>query len=246
VVKENNRFEMRAALGMARGIDVTLAIPFTASQFGTGSEAISTQNPTPIAQTGLGDMRLGFRTALPKFNDALDMTLRLELTLPTGEKSSYLGEIGPTEAVAATAGYSLGPLLLGAEVGARVRKEQRFSDVAIGSQILFGLGVAWRILAHEQLTVAVESYLRPLLSTQPTLQSKDYSPATTHATWVMPAEWMASVVSRPGTFPLWVSLGAGTALPLSFRDSTEGHVTSNFIAPTTPRAKVTASATFRY
>lgn len=246
IVRYSSRLEMRAAVGIHRLMDLTLAMPYTVDQEGSGSEALSSQRPTPIARSGLSDMRLGFRVATPMLEPTLSGNLRLEMTLPTGAAASYLGDESATQTVALNLAKSSGAWLFATDVGIRFRKTRTFSDIAIGTHPFFALGVAFRILEKERLTASTEFLIRPMLAAQPTLQSGTSIDANTHASWVAPAEWMLNASSRPTKLPLWVSIGAGTALPLSSRDSSESHVAGAFFAPTAPRARVSTSVTLRY
>lgn len=266
VVSKTNRLELRAAAGLGHALDVSLAVPFSVAQNGSGSESVSSQNPTPIEASGLGDLRLALRTQLPGKSRYFDWTLRLEMTLPTGNEAAYLGSTGATEAVTTNLAFHYDRLLVIADFGGRVTKAQRFADVVMGPHLLVGLGVALDILPKEWLTLAIEGQARPMLSSTSALVSTDSAATRSRATAVIPAEWMLSVSSRPFQFssvsshptnlPIWVSLGAGTGLGLSQREvektSTfdsapiEPRLAESFYAPTSPKLTVSASASTRF
>jgi hypothetical protein len=256
VVAYTNRLELRAAAGIGRGLDVSIAVPAAVYQEGSGSESVSSQNPATIDTSGLGDVRLALRSELPAQGRHFNWTLRLEMTLPTGNERAYLGAIGPTEAVTTNLAFNYDRWVVVADLGARVAKPQRFADVIIGSHLLVGLGAAFHILSNESLTVALEGQLRPMLSSAPEQVSTDATGTQSRATTVIPAEWMASISSRPAKGSISFSLGAGTGLGLSRREvkpvSTlsngplEPRVEESFAAPTTPRITVAASLTKRF
>jgi hypothetical protein len=194
-------------------------------------------------------MRVGLRTQLPKVFSPLDWTLRLEMTLPTGNERLYLGEPSATETIATNLSFSLGPVIIATDLGAKVTKQRRFADTLIGPQLLCGLGLGFRILPKDSLTVAVEALVRPMLSNEPTLAAADGEKATIRSTSVIPAEWMANISTRPSELPVWFSLGAGTALALSRRDTREAEsprVNEHFVAPTSARFKLESSISVRY
>jgi hypothetical protein len=249
IVSRSHRTELRAATGLGAGVDVAVALPMSLNQAGAGSEALSTQAPKTIEQFGFGDLRLGLRTRLPKFADVFAWTLRFEVTLPTGDERSYLGEGSATETVATNVALSLGQVLIVGDLGAKVVKPRRVADVRLGSQLLTGLGVAYRVLSEDQLTVSTEGLLRPVLVDSPQLTSTDDTQTTFHTKRVLPAEWRVSVSSRPSSAPVWFSLGAGTALAFSSRNNggaEHGRVDQQFIAPTSPRFSITTSVSVVY
>ena len=249
VVDRSHQLELRSLAGLGLGIDVLFAVPVGFARAGTGSEALSTQTPTPIQAEGIGDLRLGIRSRLPKLSDSFDWTLRFETTLPTGNERSYLGEGNATGTIASNLAWSLGRLLIAADLGLTATKSHQFADVRLGTRFSSGLGVACRILAKDRLTLGVEAWVASVLIDSPTIVSQDEFKTRYHTTSVMPGEWHLNVSSRPLPEPIWFSLGAGTAFALSARDSAgieASRVDERFIAPGTPRFRLTASSTVRF
>jgi hypothetical protein len=249
IVDHSHRLELRAAVGLGRGIDVSAFVPMNVAQTGAGSEGLSTQSPPAIRSSGLGDLRLGLRTRLPDPVEALDGTLRLEVSLPTGDEQAYLGEGNATETLATNWAFTLWRVLVATDVGITVTKPHAFADVRLGTRLHGRLGLALRILSDEKLTVAAETWIAKVLLDSPALVAKDDVMTRYHTTSVMPSEGHLTVSSRPSTQPIWVSLGAGTAFALSTRDavsSEASRVDERFVAPTTPRLRWTAQITTRF
>ncbi|MGC4065399.1 MAG: hypothetical protein QM784_12275 [Polyangiaceae bacterium] len=242
VIGRSHRIEFRAAHGIGRGMDWGLAVPVSLDQTGVGSEGLSSQRPQPVARTGLGDLRLGLRTELPKPHAALNWNLRLELGLPTGDERNYLGERSFTETVALNGALTYRPLLFVSDLGVRFSKASRFADVVLGTQGFLSLGVAYRILPRDLLALSLEGRVRPILVPSQSRVVSTLDGTTTKASWVVPAEWMANIRSRMGALPLWLSAGAGTALDWSKRDTNGADVDDSFIAPTTPRWRIALAA----
>jgi hypothetical protein len=249
VVDHSHQLELRSALGLGRGMDVLFAVPFGFARAGTGSEALSTQSPSPIQTEGVGDLRLGIRSRLPKLSEPFAWTMRFEATLPTGNERSYLGEGNATGTLASNIAWSLERFLIAADFGLTATKSHQFADVRLGTRLSSGLGVAYHILSEDRLTLGVEAWVASILIDSPTIVSQDEYRTRYHTTRVIPGEWHLNVSSRPLSLPIWFSLGAGTAFALSARDSAgaeASRVDERFIAPGTPRFRLTASSTVRF
>lgn len=248
VVRHTTRLDLRVAAGLGRGMDVTLTQPFAPSQAGSGPDALTSQSPPPLASSGLGDPRLSLRTKLPELLRFFDWAMRLELTFPLGDERAYLGSRDMTEAVALNAHWSRWGLSVATDLGVRFSRASRFGDVTLGTHAFWGLGVDYAPLQDDLLHIAVEGLVRPQLVHAwpiPKPNEDNLAPAPAAAGWVMPAEWLASVSSKPLSPELWVSLGAGTALPLSHRDGSDARMDASFIAPSTPRYQVLGSIAYR-
>jgi hypothetical protein len=246
ILQASHRVELRAAAGLGRGIDATAALPIAISQSGAGSEAVSSQRPQAVEHAGVSDLRLSLRTALPRLVRDLDSSLRLEITLPTGSSRAYLGDRYLSDTLAANIGYSLGDFRFVGDFGFRNRKPQRFADVIVGTQLLVGVGVAYRAVREELLTIAVEMRAEPFLLPSPTPDKNTYPYPASNVSLAMPAEWLVNISTRPGKHPLWFSTGAGTAVALSRRSAEDSHVDRSFVAPTSPRIRVALSAMYRF
>jgi hypothetical protein len=263
VVRYTTRLELRVAAGLGRHIDLTLSQPMALSQAGSGPDAVLSQSPPPLASNGFGDPRLGLRVRLPENLTHFAWTLRLELTLPLGDERAYLGNRSATEAVAVNAHWSKSGFSLVTDAGIRLARPTRFGDAQLGTSAFLGLGVDYAPIRGDDLIhVSIEALLRPSLIPAPDLSrspnGRGDSEGRYHADWVMPAEWLMSLSSRPLDADLWFSFGAGMALPFSHRTICEGNSTPTacdtngsqvdpwFIAPSTPRYQVLGSVAARY
>jgi hypothetical protein len=251
VVLRTMRLDLRFAVGLGRNLDLTLTLPMAISQAGSGPDALLTQSPPPLASSGFGDTRASLRTALPERLESFDWALRLEFTFPVGSERAYLGNRAMTEAFAVNAHWSDQGLSLVSDLGVRVSRPARFGDVTLGTHAFFGLGFDYGPLPDDLVHFSLECLVRPSLVPAPQLPTTVRSGAQEirlqngHADWVMPAEWLASISSRPFSPDLWFSVGAGTALPLSHRDRSDSRVDAWFVAPSTPRTQVIGSIALR-
>jgi hypothetical protein len=170
----------------------------------------------------------------------------VELGIPTGDERQYLGERNFTETVAINGALDLSPLLFVADLGVRFNRTSRFADVTLGTHAHMLLGTAFRALPRELLTLSLEGRVRPMLVPSRPRVVNTLDGTETDATRVVPAEWMANATSRAGTLPLWFSIGAGTALAWSKRETNGSDVDDSFIAPTTPRWRIALSAIIQH
>lgn len=240
VVSQSTLVHGRFAAGLGYGFDLTLGAKFAVDQSGSGPDAVSTQVPTPLTRTAFGDPSLGLRKSLPTVHRLLDSSARLELSLPVGEEAGFVAERA-THGAAAWNGYlSVGAVSFAVDTGLRLVRSTRFGDVRLGSHWFVGLGVDFAPFERDLLHVSIESLMRPMLVSAP-----NHADTNAHADWVMPAEWLLSLSSRPSRWDFWISAGAGTALPLSHRSSTDARGDAWFIAPSSSRWQWTVSVAFR-
>jgi hypothetical protein len=153
-----------------------------------------------------------------------------------------------TEGVAINAHWSRFGLSLVTDVGVRVARPLRFGDVTFGTHAFWGLGIDYAPFSNDILHLTIESLVRPQLVnawTLPKPNKGDSAPPPSPADWVMPAEWLISVSSKPADPEFWFSLGAGMAMPLSHRAYSDARMDSWFIAPSTPRYQLVASLAAR-
>lgn len=240
VVRQTTRADLRFAVGIGQNLDLTGALPVAIDQAGSGPDATTTQVPAPLSNSGIGDGRIALRSRLPESLESFDWTLRLEMTLPTGNERAYLGNRDFTEAVGLNAHWSAGDFAVVTDAGLRVSRPARFGDVNLGTHAFWGLGLDFAPWQDDIVHFAIEAMVRPMLLSAPTLTD-----SKVHAEFVMPTEWLGSVTSRPFAADIWFSVGAGTGLALSHRSGSDARVSNSFIAPTSPRYQLLASVALR-
>jgi hypothetical protein len=187
---------------MGRGLELTLVLPAGLYQRGAGIKGVTHQSAPAIAQQSLRDPRIGFGFALPTLARRLASKLRFELKLPLGNSDALSGEAGAVASPSLALSARTHGFVVGAELGARLRRPALLYGSRIGSQALLALGLGYE-LHGPPLTFAVEAYALPSL----------IRPSTTR---YLPAEWLASVSLRPRPWPRWAfGLGGGSGLALS-------------------------------
>ncbi len=228
-------------LGLTNNLEVTLAMPVTLFQDGTGVSSFTSSQSQDVPGSSIRDFRVGAAYALLPRERAFPgnpfaLTGRLEVGVPTGDEEWFGGDRGAVLIPTMAADFRTGSLFAGAEVGARLRKATNLAGARVGTQGFLALGAGYDILPRERFTAALEAFALPVLVDQETL-SRDPDTqrivATKASKSLMPAEWMATLRSAPtADGDVSFSLSAGTALPLS--DS----------AITAPQYRITAGIRF--
>ncbi len=241
VVSRATVIDWRAALGIGRHVDLTMALPIYVDVRGAGSDAIATQKPPPIEGAAIGDPRIGVRVSLLPAS-ILDwrLMLRNEWTLPLGNTDSYAGDVSFTSTTAFTGVWHSSGWSAAIDLGWRASRATRFGDLRLGTAAVLGAGFARDIVADNCLTVGVEAWANPVLVASPTSDVPNGKGVTT-----IPAEWLLNVQWHPDGLPAWFWLGGGSALPISHRDTSNApFADSSFIAPSAARVRLGLGAGF--
>jgi hypothetical protein len=207
--------------GLAERIDVNVAIPVALYQTGTGISAMTSQASRPIDRTALRDIRAGATFALltPPANGGFSLASRLELSLPTGAEGSFNGDRTAVMIPGFAAEFRRAGLVMGSEVGARLRGTSDLAGTRVGSQLAFSLGIGGELLTENRLSVLLEAVILPTLVTQ-----HELSPVANNGDRVvtgdrrplMPTEWMASLrTASLMSGDMAVNLGVGGSLGLA-------------------------------
>ena len=210
--------------GLSDRIEATLALPATLYRTGTGISAITGQSTTELSRSALRDIRVGSAFALLPTPSSVaprpfSLATRLEFTLPTGEESSFSGDRTVVAMPSVAAEFRRSGLVLGGELGARLRGTSDLAGTRVGSQIAFAFGMGGEILDGQKLGVLLEAIALPTLVAQHELSplgSNEQRRVTGNRPLLMPTEWLASV--RTGALmsgDLSLSLGAGGSLGLT-------------------------------
>jgi outer membrane protein OmpA-like peptidoglycan-associated protein len=205
------------ALGVTDRLELTLALPVTLYQDGSGlADVLGTDDALP--RSVVRDGRFGASFALlprPRTGsgDGLALTGRLQFGAPFGAREAFASAGVVTAVPSITADLRLGRLLIAADIGGRIRNNRVLAGATVGSQVTAALGASFDILPARWLTASAEAFgLYTLASQKPSVQS---AAANESAAPLVPAEWIASISSAPflgGDFVL--ALGGGGSIPL--------------------------------
>jgi OmpA-OmpF porin, OOP family len=207
--------------GITERIEATLALPATLYRTGTGISALTHQTSTDLSRSALRDVRAGTSFALLPTSPLRPFSLatRLAFAFPTGDKASFSGESGVVALPSFAAEYRQAGLVLGAELGARLRRANDLAGTRVGSQLVFALGMGGEILQGNKLGVLLEAVLLPTFAEQHELSAVSATEGrivTDNRRALMPMEWLASV--RTGELmsgDMSLSVGAGGSLGLT-------------------------------
>lgn len=200
------------SIGVMPRLELNATLANLRVQSGSGVEGYTSQNGPPLSPTAVRDPRLGAGFSL--IDDrrlGFAAKPRLEFSLPLGEQDKLAGEASFVAAPSLALELKRGRLLLGSEIGLRLREVSDFAGTRLGSQATIALGAGFDVLDRGLLAVLAEGWLMPSLA------SSDHDlPDGTKVRDVLlaPAEWQFSVRSEL-VESLALQLGGGTALPLS-------------------------------
>jgi len=233
--------------GLTERIEATVALPTTLYRTGTGISALTQQTSTELARSALRDVRAGATFALLPASPSQSFSLasRLSFAFPTGDEKSFSGEGAVVALPSFASEYRQAGLVLGAELGARLRKTSDLAGTRVGSQLVFALGMGGEILQGNKLGVLLEAALLPTLVQQHELSpvsSTEGRAVTGDRRVLMPTEWLASVrTAELMSGDMSLSLGAGGSLGLTGESGiTSPSFRVTFALRYAPRARVKA------
>lgn len=224
--------------GVVPRLELDLALPLTLGQGGTGLAPV-TGGPG-LNDTAVRDMRFGFTYALARGTrrkraapyETGGLAARFEVSAPTGDRDQFAGERSGVFVPSVAADGRIGRFFGALEVGARIRPITDLLGARVGTQLVGELGAGVDLLADGRLSVAVEAWALPTLSTQSSASG---------AGPLVPAEWQLSLRTSPlASRELSLQLGGGGALDDSL---TTPQVRFTLAIRWTPSAHPTAAET---
>lgn len=212
------------AYGVTSRLELDLALPVVAAQWGSGVSALSGGDGLSVA--AMRDLRFGAAFALltreatgPR-PSGLGLTLRSGISMPTGSTRQFAGEGAVVWIPSLAADWRAGPARVGAEVGGRIRPTRELLGTRLGTQLTVAVGAMVDILHLRAGTLALGAEARalPTFVEQRTLVASASGPVSVPASGhLVPAEWLGSLRFQPQRLldgDVSFQLGAGTALPL--------------------------------
>jgi hypothetical protein len=225
------------ALAPVRHLELGVALPFAIHRTGSGLSGVTSLAGPDLPGAAVRDLRAGagyelFRAPLGGGRAFLDALVRLDFSFPTGDSGSFAGERSVVAAPAVDLAFRQGRFFASLEERARLREPVVFGGARLGTQWMTALGAGYDALEGGRLTVTVEAFVAPYLSSQ----DRTLPDGTrVDAGALVPSEWMLSARTHLAAFS--IGLGGGTAIPLSSesRTSPVGLETStNYAAVTSP------------
>jgi hypothetical protein len=199
------------SLGITDRLDAGVALPLAAYRSGYGISALTSQQASPIARTAMRDVRIGgtlrlFGCSSPSSccssasscDVPVGIAARVELSLPTGDESSFAGDSSPVLAPSLSGEVRAAPFVGGAELGARIRRTADLAGSRVGPQLHVGLGFGVDVVEEGKLGFLLEAMAFPTLVAQDELsldRGTGERVVTGNRPILMPAEWQAGVRS---------------------------------------------------
>jgi hypothetical protein len=213
--------------GVADRLELDFALPITLGQGGAGLTPVT--GGGGLNDTALRDLRFGFTYSLlrrdpePESTDAPDppdgwsLAARLEVSAPTGDRDQFAGEQSAVFVPGFSGDVRWGRLVVGAEVGARIRPIANLLGARVGSQLVTALGASVDVLPRQLLSASIEAWALPTLVAQEDLLVASNAYVTqTNSKVLVPAEWQFSIRTSPlRSDSLSFEAGGGTAIPFA-------------------------------
>jgi hypothetical protein len=209
------------SLGLTERVEATLALPVVAYRSGSGLSALTSDRTRPLAHAAMRDARVGAAVRVagcpgPTCEAPFGAAARFELSLPTGDESSFAGDRSVVAIPSVSGEYAVLPFVVGAELGARVRATSDLAGSRVGSQLVFAAGLGADVLDDRKLGFFLEAFALPTLAAQHDLSVDATTGERVESgsrAALVPAEWEAMVRSADVvTDGMSLSLGAGTPL----------------------------------
>jgi OmpA-OmpF porin, OOP family len=206
--------------GLASRADLFAAVSTVSYRTGTGISSIASQTTHELPHTALRDTRVGGSYALvPHAGSAFGATVRVEISVPTGDDQSFAGDKAAVGIPSFACDLRRGRWLAAAELGARLRQTSDLLGARVGPQIFAGLGAGVHVVEPELFSILAEAVALPTFAEQHRVAYD--TDLHRYVEWstgqrLVPAEWAVSVRSVPwpqGDFS--VGLSGGGRLPLT-------------------------------
>lgn len=196
--------------GVTRALAFDAGLPITLGQSGDGLGALT--GGGGVKFTAIRDFRFGVALALvPRDRvdvetarkrggpgNAYAVTLRLGMSAPIGDKAELASERTAVFLPSVAGDYRVGPVYVGAEIGARIRPTTDVLGARIGTQLHTGIGVGVDVLPRELLTFNLETRVLYNLPEQADVtRTAGGIVSTPNGKYLFPAEWMLSARTAP-------------------------------------------------
>ncbi len=161
-----------AGMGFFNWFDVSVAVPFVAWQSSDNLRAIGTEGP--VNPTGMGDVRLSSKVAVPFFNrkdevkSGFGMAVSGNVNLPTGSPTNFTGDGVVTYGGSLIADYRFGiGVLVAVNGGIWFRPDRQLAGVRIGDMASFGISAEAYVVQRWGISIIGEVFGYPSLTTYP-------------------------------------------------------------------------------
>ncbi len=160
IVDEHYATELTAAIGLRDRFQAGVAVPFTLSMNGDLVDQTGMRSSERLEAVGLGDLRLEGKALLATLGEDEELTLGASagISLPTGRERAYLGDKTVTGRIKALAGFQLGKMRAGGNLGILLRQLSETFSAKIGHQLLYGAAASYQL--HKRVEGIIEAFGR--------------------------------------------------------------------------------------
>jgi len=157
VAREHDAIQYQVAadflwsLGLFNYVQVGLGLPVILAQDGEGAQPADPERPT-LAATAVRDLRLDIQARIlgqgPRgtVGSGFGLAAAIVLALPTGDSDNFAGDKNVVAEPILIADYDLGFASAAVNFGARLRDNAVFADYELSHQLVWGAGLAVKIL----------------------------------------------------------------------------------------------------
>jgi uncharacterized protein (TIGR03382 family) len=159
---------LTATLGLLGWSELSLALPMALSGSGQPASSVDTRLSTETPASGIGDLRVTPKVSLVTSGAAIRVALLAPVSFPTGSATYQSAKTVVASPTAALELGAPGGARVAADVGVRLRRDQSFAGVDLGTAFLYGVAgevpfLGGRVAALGTVTGAVgNSSDRPL------------------------------------------------------------------------------------
>jgi OOP family OmpA-OmpF porin len=157
--------------GVTERLEVDVVTPVTFYQDGTGASRLAGATGVDVPTSAVRDLRLGAAYALLPISrigtfKGVGAAVRFDLSIPSGDKDNFAGDRGFVAVPSFLVEEHIGPLVFGAQLGARLRKESTLLGRTVGSQLSMSLGVSGALDHKQTLALTGEVFSLHALSSE--------------------------------------------------------------------------------
>ena len=149
VVDQQLALHLMAGVGLFGRFQLDFNVPVYAVNEGDSSELYRDGTGKTIAGGVGGDVSLRLKGNILSSaddDDLFGLALALEVSLPSGDETAFVGESGPTLLPSLIADFKLGSVLVALNTGVLIRGEEDVRNVNFGPELRYKLGAEWRVL----------------------------------------------------------------------------------------------------
>lgn len=149
VVNQQLALHLMAGVGLFGRFQLDFNVPVYAVNEGDSSGLYPNGGGKIIAGGVGGDVSLRLKGNILSSDGAdsrFGLAMALEVSLPSGDETAFVGESGPTLLPSVIADFHMGSVLVALNTGVLIRSEEDVRNIKFGPELRYKLGAEWRVL----------------------------------------------------------------------------------------------------